>query len=337
MDDGGAGGNGRGFVTAEDVARRAGVSRSAVSRTFTEGASVSPQMRRRVLRAASALGYRVNRLAQGLIRERSNLVGVLAANLSTPYIATYLDALSQALLRENLQCLLLNAADEGSNVSRLIDLILEFRVRAIVVISVTPPSAIVRECAANGVRVVLVNRVLESARADTIRTDDVAGARLAAEALIRAGCRRPAIVSSATPSQMRRVKAAAAYFARAGIKAIRWSRGPSRYETGSQAARDLLATRDIDSVFCVTDLLALGFIDTVRAMGRRVPEDISVVGYHDIPQASWQSYRLTTIRQPVGDLIRAVMQAVLRDGNPRKPLNTVVSQELIERATVRTR
>jgi DNA-binding LacI/PurR family transcriptional regulator len=338
MQGGRSRGSGRGFVTSEDVARRAGVSRSTVSRTFTEGASVSQPIRLRVLKAAEALGYRVNRLAQGLIRERSNLVGVLAANLSTPYMATHLDALSRALLQENLQCLLLNAAqDGGGDITRLIDLILEFRVRAIVVISVTPPSAIIRECVANGVRVILVNRVLESARADAILADDLGGARLAAETLINAGCRRPAIVSSSTASQMRRVKAAAARFAEAGIRPIRWSRGPSRYETGSQAARELLAAHEIDSAFCVTDLLALGFIDTLRAAGKRVPEDVSVVGFHDIPQAAWLSYRLTTIRYPVGELISAIMRAVLRDARPRKPLKTVVPLELIERATVRRR
>src|SRR5262245_55659471 len=99
MDDGRLGGNGRGFVTAEDVAKRAGVSRSAVSRTFTEGASVSESTRQRVLKAARALGYRINRLAQGLIHERSNLVGVLGSSLSTPYMSAQLDALSRALLQ----------------------------------------------------------------------------------------------------------------------------------------------------------------------------------------------------------------------------------------------
>ncbi len=326
-------------MTAEDVARRAGVSRSAVSRTFTEGASVSDRVRQRVLEAAAALGYRVNRLAQGLIHKRSNLVGVLGAGLSTPYMSAQLDSLSRALLQEDLQCLLLNAAGGESNIKRLIDLILEFRVRAIVVMSGLPPSAIVRECLANGVRVILVNTVMEGARADTILADDVAGARLAAETLIAAGCRRPAIVSSSagTGSQTRRVEASAARFTEAGIKAIRWSRGTTSYETGGDAARELLAAHDIDGAFCVTDLLALGFLDTVRAGGRRVPEDVSVVGFDDIPQAAWLSYRLTTIRHPVAALTQGVMQAVLRDAGPRKPMKILVRLELAERGTVRRR
>ncbi|MFN6986521.1 MAG: LacI family DNA-binding transcriptional regulator, partial [Rhizobium oryzihabitans] len=75
----------RGFVTAEEVAKKAGVSRSAVSRTFTPGGSVSKAVRRKVLKAAHELGYRVNRLAQGLNNDRSNLIGVVGANLSSPF------------------------------------------------------------------------------------------------------------------------------------------------------------------------------------------------------------------------------------------------------------
>ncbi len=146
------------FVTASDVARRAGVSRSAVSRTFTEGASVSNEVREKVLAAAQALGYRVNRLAQTLNNSSSNLVGVVGANLSSPFIAKQLDMLSLALLRRGQQCLLLNAADARSDIAPLIDLIFEFRARAIVVLSGEPPSSIVEECLANGVKLIVINR-----------------------------------------------------------------------------------------------------------------------------------------------------------------------------------
>ena len=152
------------------------------------------------------------------------------------------------------------------------------------------------------------------------------------------GCgRHPAIVSSAvgTSSQLRRVEVSSACFAEAGITAIHWSGGRTTYETGQEAAHQLLAKHPVDAAFCVTDVLALGFLDAVRSAGRRVPEDVSIVGFDDILQASWESYRLTTIRHPVEDLTRAVMQAVLREADPRKPMKVLVQLELIERATVR--
>ncbi len=337
MSDDDTGSGGRGFVTAEDVARHAGVSRSAVSRTFTEGASVSERVRQRVLKAAAALGYRVNRLAQGLIHQHSNLVGVLGANLQAPYMAGQVDALSQALLREGMQCLLLNAADAENNITRLIDRILEFRARAIVILSGAPSSSIVRECIANGVRLILVNKVVEGARTDAILGDNAAGARQAAELLIETSCRRPAIVSTGegTASLIQRSEAAAACFSAAGLTPVCWSRGGVSYETGAAAARELLEAQGIDGAFCVTDLLALGFLDAVRDSGRRVPEDVQVIGFNDIPQASWGAYQLTSVRLPIDVLTQAVMDAILREGSTSKPMRRLLPLTLIERATTR--
>ena len=229
----------RNFVTAEDVARLAGVSRSAVSRTFTPGASVSADVRHRVQEAAKTLGYRVNRLARSLISDQSNLVGVVGANLSLPFMARQLDELSRALLRRGMQCLLLNAAEAEQGITPLIELILEFRVRAIVVMSGSPPSSIIDECVANGVRVILVNRQADDAEADTIVSDDLGGARIAAERLLRAGCRRIGVVGSGarTPTQIRRRVAFTDCIEEAGIKPAVWALNETTYETSMEAAK----------------------------------------------------------------------------------------------------
>jgi DNA-binding LacI/PurR family transcriptional regulator len=327
----------RGFVTAQDVARLAGVSRSAVSRTFTPGASVSADSRRKVEEAAKALGYRVNRLAQSLIRDQSHLVGIVGSNLSTPFMARQLDHLSRALLRRGMQCLLLNAADTDKGIAPLIELILEFRVRAIVVMSGSPPSAIIDECRLNGVRVILVNRQSDEATTDTILSDDEAGARIAAERLLASGCRRPALVGSGTgtPSQVRRCSAFVKRMSEAGLDTVTWRQGTTTYETGVAAADAILATADPDGVFCATDLLALGFLDRARALKRRVPDQLSVIGFDDIPQADWLPYRLTTIRQSIEGLTAAVVSAVQRDvaeaGAPT--IRSLLPVELVERDT----
>ena len=329
----------RNFVTAEDVARLAGVSRSAVSRTFTPGASVSADVRLRVQEAAKTLGYRVNRLARSLISDQSNLVGVVGANLSLPFMARQLDELSQALLRRSMQCLLLNAADAEQGITPLIELILEFRVRAIVVMSGSPPSSIVDECVANGVRVILVNRQADDTEADTIVSDDLDGARIAAERLLQAGCRRIGVIGSGarTPTQLRRRTGFVSRIEAAGIEPVVWAAGETTYETGVEAARGLLASHDLDGVFCVTDLLGLGFLDGARAMGRRIPEDLSVIGFDDIPQSAWAPYRLTTLRQSMSDLTASVLAAVEREmhGKGAALVHEVLPVELVERATVR--
>ncbi|MCB8823506.1 LacI family DNA-binding transcriptional regulator [Microvirga rosea] len=326
------------FVTAKEVAALAKVSRSTVSRTFTEGASVAPDVRQRVEEAAKALGYRVNKLAQNLSADQSQIVGVVGSNLSTPFAARQLDQLSRGLLQRGMQCLLLNAADAQHDISPLIEQVLEFRVRAIVIMSGAPPGAIIDECLANGVRVIVVNRQTD-VETDTILSDDVAGVRQAAERLIMAGCRFPAVVSSSarTQSQARRRNEFLKLMFEAGLEPAIWAQGVMSYETGQLAARDLLATETVDGVFCVTDLLALGFLDAARDMGRRVPEEVSVIGFDDIPQANWSAYQLTTIRQPLDELTDAVLAAIDRDvrGGNSRPIRRILPATLIERATVR--
>ncbi|AHK46578.1 putative transcriptional regulator protein, LacI family [Ensifer adhaerens OV14] len=326
----------RGFVTAEEVAKRAGVSRSAVSRTFTPGASVSQAVRRKVLKAARELGYRVNRLAQGLNNDRSNLIGVVGTNLSAPFISKQLDLLSIGLLRRGLQCLLLNAADARKDIAPLIELLFEFRAQAIVVLSGEPPSSIVDECIANGVRLILVNQRLDRTDTNMVLSDDSRGADLAALRLIAAKCKKVAVVSSAsqTPAQVRRATAFTQRMQSAGIEVVAWSDGPTSYESGYQAGCDLLRDKRIDGAFCVTDLLALGFLDAARIeMHRRVPQDVSVVGFDDIPQAGWKSYELTTIEQSLSALTANVLTALETD-EPATRLQ-VVPVSMIERKTVR--
>jgi DNA-binding LacI/PurR family transcriptional regulator len=330
----------RSFVTAADVARRAGVSRSAVSRTFTPGASVSSEVRDRILRAADHLGYRVNRVAQSLINARSNVIGLVGTDLHQPFHAELLATLSAALLANGFQCMLLNAANAARDMGALIARVLEYRVGAIVVMSGTPPSRIVEECLKNGVPVILVNKPLPGLAVDTVVADHAAGGRLAAEHLLAAGCRRLAVVSSAarTASLMGRLNAFRTRVADAGLRARVWQDGPTDYCAGWEAARALLAEEPFDGVFCVTDLLALGFLDAVRSeFGRRVPEDLSVIGFDDIPQAGWRAYELTTFCQPVGDLADAVMAGIRRRTEAPATPRTVrtIPVRLVARATVR--
>jgi DNA-binding LacI/PurR family transcriptional regulator len=204
----------------------------------------------------------------------------------------------------------------------------------------TPPARIVEECLDNGVPVILVNKLLPGLQVDTVVADHAAGGRLAAEHLLAAGCRRLAVVSSAarTASLMGRLGAFRARAVEAGLGIRVWQKGPTDYDAGWEAASAILPEAQFDGVFCVTDLLALGFLDAARSQfGRRVPEDISVIGFDDIPQASWSAYRLTTFRQPVGELTNAVMRVIRRRteaGVAPRALTTVPVQ-LVVRSTVR--
>nr|WP_319486829.1 LacI family DNA-binding transcriptional regulator [uncultured Cohaesibacter sp.] len=327
------------FISASDVAKRAGVSRSAVSRTFTSGASVSEKTRSKVMAAAEELGYKVNLLARTLHMSRSDLVGVVGKNLSSPYISAQIDALSAALSKHDLQCILVNLAEVDGDITKSVERLLEYRVRTVVLLSGAAPDEVVRICAANGTRLVLINRSVPQtiAHADLIEADSAAGGRLAAHRLIEAGCRRIAVLVSASRTHAKRARAEAfvAEVEASGIQVTQWRNGAHCYETGAEATRVLLAKPGIDGIFAVSDELALGALNTARhELGLSVPEDLSIIGFDDAPISAWSSHGLTTVRQSLSALTEATLEAVLGPANgPTSHRSIPVT--LIERSSVR--
>ena len=285
---------GKSFVSAQQVAERAGVSRSAVSRTFTPGASVSEPTRRKVLEAAESLGYHVNHLARGLIHERSGIVCLIAADLQAPFQAKMLEALTRRLQDVDKVPMVINAAGPSGSV--------EAALRQ-VVLSGSPASSLIDTCIANGQHVILINREDRHPGTEHLIVDNEDAARRAFDMLYRAGCRHIGIVSSqaGTSSLVGREQAFAAAAKAGGVLVSLVRAGPTAYATGLEAARALLSRADRpDAAFCVTDLLACGFMDAARhEFGLRIPDDFCIVGFDDIEQAGWVSYQLTTFRQPI--------------------------------------
>lgn len=304
-------------VSARQVAERAGVSRSAVSRTFTEGASVSPQTREKVLRAAEALGYHVNHLARGLIRDESGIVCVVASGIGSPFQAAMLDGLTRALQEAGRIAMVLNCAGDPASVEHALGTTLDYRADASVILSGSPPERIATTCLANGQRLVLVNRSERIAGVASVAIDNAGAVRDAAAMLLRAGCRRVAVVSSTagTASLVAREEAFVREAAARGLETVVHRAGPTGYATGVASARALLAGADRpDAAFCVTDLVACGFMDAARHdFGLRVPADLCVIGFDDIEQAGWAAYDLTTFRQPIPILVARILAAIEGD------------------------
>ncbi|MCB8828844.1 LacI family transcriptional regulator, partial [Escherichia coli] len=146
------------FISAEDVAKRAGVSRSAVSRTFTPGASVSDETRRRVIEAADALGYHVNQLARGLMRSESGIVCLVASEMDTPYRARLVRELSHALQKAGKVCMIINTDRSDGSVDAALRQTLNYRADASILLSGLPDKAITKLCLDSGQRIVLINR-----------------------------------------------------------------------------------------------------------------------------------------------------------------------------------
>lgn len=330
------------FVSAQQVAVRAGVSRSAVSRTFTDGASVSPATRQRVLEAAEALGYHVNHLARGLMRDTSNIVSLVVADIHTPHQGKMIEALTRRLQAANKVAMVINSSGQNATVEAALRQTLHYRADATVVLSGQPAASLIETCLNNGQHVILVNRDDPAPGPETIVLNNRIAARQAFDMLERARCRRLAVIASAVGSASLTARQdafiEAAQHAGVDVDVVRF--GPTAYQSGVEAARLVLTqTGRPDGVFCVTDLLACGFLDAARnEFGLAVPDELCVVGFDDIEQAGWLSYELTTFRQPVEQMAEHVVKLIDHHGEHDDVQESIQFQaQTVWRKTVRPR
>lgn len=323
-------------VTAQHVAERAGVSRAAVSRTFSRNGSVSDRTREKVLAAADELGYQVNILAQSLNRQRSMLVGVVVTRLSDPFRSMLLEQLLSEIQRAGFQALVAEV-DPGDELEPTLRRFTQFRVSGVIVTSGQPPVELVDECVRLRIPVVAINRLSDCV--DTVCSDNRQGAVLAAQQLLAAGCQRPGWlnVAASTWSGIARETGYAEALADQGLRFQRLETDSACYEGGRRAAQQLLADGiELDGLFCANALLACGFLDGMREAGRDAPQDFRLVGFDDIPQTGYFSYQLTTLRQDVEGLARQALACLQqRTREPDQPVqHHRVAVELVSRRTL---
>lgn len=331
----------RRWVTSADVAREAGVSRAAVSRAFTPGASVAPETRRRILAAAAAVGYRPNAIARSLNTRRSGIVGVVITEIANPFYARLLEALGSALQARGLLPLVAVAPDPGAT-DELLAHLLSYQVDGVVVASAMLSSHIAARCAAARTPVVLVDRRAgeHGAHAAVVGADNVGGGRMVAALLAASGHRRPAFLAGieATSTSRERERGFVAGLAAHGLVLAARATGGFSYAGGRAAARRLLARPDRpDAVFCANDEMALGVMDAARTeLGLGIPEDLSVVGFDDTPPAGLAAYGLTTVAQDVARLAAAAVAALQdRPGARRGPARARIPCRLVLRRSAR--
>ncbi|MFM8555859.1 MAG: LacI family DNA-binding transcriptional regulator [Betaproteobacteria bacterium] len=333
-------------VSSIDVSRHPGVSQSSVSRTFTPGASVGAATREKVLRAAQALGYEPNALARSLITGRSRIIGLVVSQLDNLFYPAGLEHLSRRLQADGFH-LLMFVADEADS-DALVENMLQYRVDGIVLGAVTLSSALAQRCTAAGIPVVLFNRVMARRRGSpavsSVRGDNVRGGRLLAEHLLDMGHSRIAFIAGREDASTNLERERGFVQGLAQRSQHLFARAVGGYDAGqaAEATRALFRSRRKapDAVFAASDQMALAVIDTLRhQIGARVPEEVSVVGFDNVPQSSWPAYQLTTFEQPVVPMVEAAVSLLLdqiRSGALR-PRSLIVRGQLCVRATTRTR
>lgn len=329
---------GAGFVSARQVAERAGVSRSAVSRAFTPGASIASETRDRVMRAAEELGYQVNDLARGLLANRSRLVGLVVTDPEVGFRAHLVAALSRALIARGSLPLIINTGRSDEERAAAHRSLFGHRAEAVIVLSGSPPSSFVEQAQRAGQPLVVIGR--SEPGCDHVRTDNDQAARRAARLFAARGAARVGVIGSrsGTPSLAEREAAFRDEACRIGLDVVAETAEEADYSSGRRAGCRLLgAVPRPEMVFCVNDLLAFGLMDEARgACGLDVPGDLAVIGFDDIPEADWASYRLTTFRQDPAVLAAAAVDFIeRRQARPSAPPTlTSLPAPLVERASL---
>lgn len=300
-------------VTSAQVAARAGVSQSAVSRVFTPGASASAKTTEKVRRAASELGYRPNVLARAMVSGKSHVIGLVVAYLENQFYPVALERLSNALQAKGYHILIFTAPNATEEVDALIEELMAYQVDGIIAASVSMSSPLAERAQQRGVPVVLFNRGQEGRTFSHVTSANRKGGRAVAEFLLDSGHRRIAHIAGWQGSSTGRDRQAGFVEAMRDRDIAPFALVDGMYDRAVAAActRQLLTGARPDAIFVGNDHMAFAVIDTIRDAGLTPGRDISVVGFDDVPMAGWTSYDLTTYRQPVNRMVEATVDLIL--------------------------
>ena len=295
-----------GRPTLASLAQRAGVAASTVSRALRDDPRISPEVRARIAALAAEAGYTPNILARTLVLGRSGLIGLVLGPVENPFYAELMQqAVTQAAAR-GWRLLLLHAGP-GPIEDATAEALLQYRVDGCLITSAELSSRAAAICAANGVPLVMVNRVARE-HGSAVSCDNRAAGEGLADLLLRAGHRRFAIITGnpVSSTSAERTESFAARVVAAGLPAPALFPGGASHAAGFAAGQRIAALprgQRPDAVFGVADILAMGAMDGLREAGLSVPGDVSVVGADGIGPALRPPYRLTTVAQPLEAMV----------------------------------
>ncbi len=302
-------------VTSAEVAVLAGVSRSAVSRTFTPGASASPETAEKVRKAAAKLGYKPNSLARAVVSGRSRIIGLVVAYLDNQFYPEALEKLSVALQEKGYHVLVFMASQAAGNIDRVVEEILAYQVEGLILASVALSSDVAERCRDVGVPVVFFNRSQDIDDVTAVTSANVAGGRKVADFLLAGGHRRIGYIAGWEGASTQRDREAGFVnrLSDAGVSLFAREIGQFTLEGAAGAAQRMFDRPDRpEAVFVANDHMAFAVMDVLRfQIGLTVPADVSVVGYDDVPLSGWPTYDLTTVRQPANRMVSETVDTLL--------------------------
>jgi LacI family transcriptional regulator len=323
-------------ITIHDIARRAGVSPSTVSRVVNGNAAVSPDKRQAVLAAIEALHYRPNIIAQGLARGRSRAVGVLVEEIGVPYFGQFMTGVENGLAGSGLYPIFTSGSAQAQ-VDSAVALLADMRIGALIVVSGWLPDDELTTLA-QSVPTVVVGRCIAGLEGHCLEVDNAHGAYRGTRHLVELGHRHIALISG-RPRLRHAVERRTGY-------GLALSEGGLAEEpelvvsadfdedSGLRAAEELLQRHvPFTAIFAESDRLAYGAALALHRAGLKIPDDVSLVGFDDLPLSAFMNPPLTTVRQHLIEMGRVAARAVLSLRAGDKPQLAPPDMELVVRAS----
>ncbi len=305
-------------ISIKDIARAAGVSHSTVSRSLSDSPLVNSETKARIRQLSLEMGYTPNAAARSLVMGRTRTVGVVVTTIADPFIAEVTQGIESTAYEHGYTVILASSNSDPSREIAAVEMLRSKRVDGVIVTSSRVGAFYQHHLERIGVPVVLINNHSEQSGRYTfsITVDNEHGGRMATRHLVELGHRRIAYIAAQVnhSSNMGRLAGYRQALSEAGIPfdPELVLAGNGRVDGGGQCWSQLATlTNPPTAVFCYNDMTAIGLLRDVRQAGLTVPQDLSIVGFDDIPFASYVYPALTTIAQPKFEMGQQAIEMVL--------------------------
>ena len=307
-------------ATIKDVAKLAEVSISTVSRVINDSKPVSPEARRRVLKAIEDLGYKPNEIARSLVTKKSNLIGVIVVDIGNSYVAQIVRGIEEIGRMYKYDILLCSSYGIEETELRFIHLLMQKQVEGIIIVSEIATTRIAENINKYKVPFVYLNRLYDISKTPTVTIDDEIASSTMTNHLIDHGHKNILYVTWDKDLDLsiekHKIKGYSDAMANIGKKPLIFGIDGYKIDDGYKKGGEILEfirENDVTAVFCCQDEIAIGLINYLYDNNIKVPDEISVVGYGDISLASIYRPKLTTIKEPYYDLGAVAIRRILKE------------------------
>lgn len=303
-------------------------------------ANIAEKTRKKVLKVAQQLGYRPNMLARSLRINKSNIIALAISYLENPFYAQVVKELSERL-RETDRHILLFTAPDDNQADPALARVLNYQVDALIMSGTKASKELAASFRKSGVPIVQINRKSNYSGISTVQGEDHDAGKIIAKHLLAGGHKRFGFVSgiAGSSTSLSRLEGYREYLQSHGVEDVQVAYGNNTFEVAANAVRQLLSSDNPpDAIFCASDYMAFAALEVAKnEFGLDISDDLSVVGFNDVPDASLSAYDLTTFSQPAAMMVEETIKLIdeLISAPNRRAQHLVVSGELVIRGSSR--